>query len=236
MLAENPAKKFPDVAFILNVDDFAACPAGRCKAPVFSLFKRWDGVHDLDQDILVPFMMATMWQQLHSVPWADKVPKGFARYGWYHRGMNATCQRYKLQLLSTSEQGQGVLDVGFYKIEHPEFQHVATAEKVDFELWAKWSFLISTDGVTCSTIFGKLLWLNSVVLKYDSVHIEWFYRSLRAGVHYLRVNDASIVQTILDASDQQSDAALCKMVAKGQEFAFRWVQVPCRQSARVLST
>ena len=39
--------------------------------------------------------------------------------------------------------------------------------------------------MTCSNRLAKQLGVSSVVLKQRSPHIEWFYRSLVAGHHYV---------------------------------------------------
>jgi hypothetical protein len=42
--AINGAKslRFPDSAFIVNIDDFPVCTVGRCPLPVFTMYKKWD--------------------------------------------------------------------------------------------------------------------------------------------------------------------------------------------------
>jgi hypothetical protein len=42
--AVNGAKslRFPDSAFIVNIDDFPVCALGRCPLPVFTMYKKWD--------------------------------------------------------------------------------------------------------------------------------------------------------------------------------------------------
>lgn len=46
---------FPDTAFIVNIDDFPICKAGRCPLPVFTNYKKWRGGRNLEtNEVLFP--------------------------------------------------------------------------------------------------------------------------------------------------------------------------------------
>lgn len=46
---------FPDTAFIVNIDDFPICKAGRCPLPVFTNYKKWRGGKNLEtNEVLFP--------------------------------------------------------------------------------------------------------------------------------------------------------------------------------------
>jgi hypothetical protein len=57
---------------------------------------------------------------------------------------------------------------------------------------ARFKFVLSLDGNTCSNRFAKLLHLNSVVLKEDSEWMEYFYGLLHPGEHYLPIFNRSL--------------------------------------------
>jgi Glycosyl transferase family 90 len=50
---------------------------------------------------------------------------------------------------------------------------------------ARYRFLINTDGTVASWRLAKIMHCNSPILKQRSTSIEWYYRSLQPGVHYL---------------------------------------------------
>lgn len=50
---------FPDTAFIVNIDDFPVCRAGRCPLPVFTNYKKWRRGANLDtNEVLLPVSWA----------------------------------------------------------------------------------------------------------------------------------------------------------------------------------
>eukprot|EP00798_Chlamydomonas_sp_ICE-L_P023298 gene23298-30534_t len=62
---------------------------------------------------------------------------------------------------------------------------IPKAPSVSIPDHARFKYLLNLDGYTASYRLSKLLHVNSVVLKQDSFHGEYFYRSLKEGVHYL---------------------------------------------------
>ena len=103
---------------------------------------------------------------------------------------------------------------------NPLFSDIEEVPPVSLSDHTRWKFLINTDGVAASARLGKLLAMNSVMLDYESPFIEYYYRSLKPGVHFLSINENNVLKTIKDAS--KDDEALKKIVANAQEFALRW--------------
>lgn len=54
--AINGAKslRFPDSAFIVNIDDFPVCTEGLCPLPVFTMYKKWRGGNIETNEVLMP--------------------------------------------------------------------------------------------------------------------------------------------------------------------------------------
>jgi len=51
--------KFPDTAFIVNIDDFPICKEKRCPLPVFTNYKKWRGGKNLEtNEVLFPVSFA----------------------------------------------------------------------------------------------------------------------------------------------------------------------------------
>lgn len=82
------------------------------------------------------------------------------------------------------------------------------------------------DGQAASWRLAKLLAINSPIVKWSSHSIEYYYRSLKPGVHYLDVNESSIFRVLESHSGSGAagpkDSALQKMTRDAQQFAFRW--------------
>jgi hypothetical protein len=51
----------------------------------------------------------------------------------------------------------------------------------------RWKFLLNLDGFTAAYRLSKYMLSNSVVLKEESVKIEYYYRSLVPYKHYIPV-------------------------------------------------
>lgn len=50
------------------------------------------------------------------------------------------------------------------------------SDKVDMEDHARYKYLLNTDGTTASSRLGKLMLINSVLLKEETEGIEYYYR------------------------------------------------------------
>lgn len=72
-MADNPSLKFPDVAFLFNIDDEAKCLPGSCPAPMFSLMKKWNGTHGEQEEILMPVLYHPN-DGLVNYPWCGSRP------------------------------------------------------------------------------------------------------------------------------------------------------------------
>ena len=79
-------------------------------------------------------------------------------------------------------------------------------------------FILSIDGngATCSRVVIALL-SNSVLLKYDSDNIMYYFEGLQRWVHFVPVTDDSDVENIIDM--EASESALFKQIAaSGRRF------------------
>ncbi len=61
---------------------------------------------------------------------------------------------------------------------------------------ARWRYILSTDGHTASSRLGKILPFNSVVMKEKSPWIEYYYRSLENGKHYLEFEPTDLLSLL----------------------------------------
>ena len=87
---------------------------------------------------------------------------------------------------------------------------------------AKWKYLLNSDGQAASWRLAKLLATNSVVLKYESDEVEYYYRSLRPGRHYIPFKLASLLPLLREQLPKQ-DSKMEQVAAEAQKFAYRCV-------------
>lgn len=53
--------KFPDTAFIVNIDDFPICKENRCPLPVFTNYKKWRSGKNLEtNEVLFPVSFCSL--------------------------------------------------------------------------------------------------------------------------------------------------------------------------------
>ncbi|KAI8473689.1 MAG: glycosyl transferase family 90-domain-containing protein [Monoraphidium minutum] len=187
--AINGAKslRFPDSAFVVNIDDFPVCAAGRCPLPVFTMYKKWGRKRGNIEtnEVLMP-VFNHHYEDLYTFPWDRKRPKAFMRAS--QQGcMAPNSTRAVLAVLS--EDHPEDLDLGITRIDGAQKYHLkyrfSKAGFVTIEDHTKWKYLVSADGCVAQTRMAKVMLTNSVVLKEESDWIEYYYRSLVPWKHYV---------------------------------------------------
>ncbi|GAX81466.1 hypothetical protein CEUSTIGMA_g8895.t1 [Chlamydomonas eustigma] len=209
---------FEDTILLLNTWDEPKCAnMGACPAPVFSLIKQWnwDTESSPQNDVLIPFFNHQYGDTI-SYPTQHKVAKALMRAA-VQNGMRENCTRLWLLELAKTDLGQKHLDVGITNNLKKGFQ-VQLVPFVEMAEHAKWRYLISTDGFTASCRFGKLLQINSLVLKEESTWIEYYYRSVKPGVHFISFNKDNVLK-VLQELEHYDDAQVLKMTNSAQDFS-----------------
>jgi len=87
----------------------------------------------------------------------------------------------------------------------------------------KSKFLISVDGngATCSRVVIALK-SNSVLLKYRSVNLLYYFSGLNEYFHYIPVNDAIDIRQIVKA--ERRSPGLCKSISEhGSDFYLKYL-------------
>eukprot|EP00798_Chlamydomonas_sp_ICE-L_P028313 gene28313-31424_t len=146
----------------------------------------------------------------------------------------------RLYELSKSTHGKKALDVGIYQNRHWKVK-VKKVPPVPMEDHARWRFLLSTDGQAASWRLAKLLSINSVILKYRSNAIEYYYRSLKENVHYVSVDETDVLDVVkglgggTDSDTKTSnsaavDAKLQQIASTAQDFAYRYLSQQSRSA------
>eukprot|EP00798_Chlamydomonas_sp_ICE-L_P022312 gene22312-29385_t len=138
-------------------------------------------------------------------PWELKnTDKAFMREV-IHSSMSPNCARLKLIKLGRMPEGKLSLDVGIYSNLN---RAVRGVPPVPIHEYPRWRFLLSTDAQAASWHLAKLLAINSVVLKYRSNAIEYYYRSLKESL--------------------KENLVLQEIAANGQKFAYKYLSQKSR--------
>ncbi|KAG2436679.1 hypothetical protein HXX76_006207 [Chlamydomonas incerta] len=213
---------------------------GPCPAPVLSSIKEWGKYKD--EDVLVPITVGMhRWRPLAYFPWRAKADVAAWRGREYCHtrptGYSGdTCSRTYLAGLSAfSEEWSRLVDVGFvdnYTARGADGEAVTIPARgfVPTQELARFRYVLALDGITASSRLARLLSLNSVVVKQTSPWIEWYYRSLVAGTHYVafwnhhRTDLLNTLRYIRHKSRYLMDVSV-----HGQAFAYRYLTPAARR-------
>ena len=127
-------------------------------------------------------------------PWEQKEEKAFWRgmtSGGYYPEL-AWDLMPRARVVMFSQEQPALLDAAFtlaYDLEDKVKEHIEFYGL--FQPWhypvdfVKYKYLVSVDGNAVASNFWWQLLSNCMVLKSDSEKVEWFYKGLESGVHYL---------------------------------------------------
>ncbi len=134
--------------------------------------------------------------------------------------------RTHLSLLSEYHPDQ--VDAGFTsfpgvepKVRHQMHQHIKPLNWITHKDHLLYKYLVIPDGNTCTyPRYYLALYSNSVAFKQQSDQIQWFYKPLQAGVHFIEVaNDFSDLPEIVSWA-KNNDSSLKKIAKRGH----RWIR------------
>ncbi|KAL4422563.1 hypothetical protein ABPG75_008760 [Micractinium tetrahymenae] len=197
------------VPFIWNVFDHPLCQPGTtmCPAPLLSIIK-----NPAMSDVLVPPFGRK------GIPWCSVHPLGGTEF---KPGSN--CSRESLSILSGEHPG--LLNVS---INRPYGQAPGKEGPAATHLeHARYKYLLQLDGITASRRFATLLSMNSLVLKQESQHLEWYYHALQPCVHYLPIWQSSeedvlgLLRTL--RGNPANDLIAQRIAANANAFAATWL-------------
>ncbi|KAG2497138.1 hypothetical protein HYH03_004729 [Edaphochlamys debaryana] len=107
-------------------------------------------------------------------------------------------------------------------------------ERTAMSRHAKYKYLLHLEGIAYSSRLSQLMLTNSLVLFQRQPFLEWFYRSLRPGVHYVPFWNATIfanngslldVYDIIDdlrRRDEKDPRDLQRMITAANNFAMKF--------------
>lgn len=229
------AGPLPDAIILINLNDLGFCPPGQCGVPVLSLIKRWhrEEVGQRDEDILFPHFHYSS-DEVFMFPWEYKATNAFFRGGTY---CGSWVHQSRVVLTQQTQAGISGLDVALtdyggspgrkrLKEQLGQVPHVPIKEH------PRNKYLLSLDGCTASFRLAMLLSMNSIVIKEQSLWIEFYYRALQPGVHLAEFRNQegnmSDLTTQLDKL-RGNDSAAQQISRRGTEFAYSYL----RRSARL---
>ncbi|GLC46551.1 hypothetical protein PLESTM_001888200 [Pleodorina starrii] len=158
----------PDSVFLVSMPDIAVCPQrGKgCKVPVFSMCKRWVAGANAsdDYDVLLPHF-GHMYDHLVFYPWDKKTDKALMRASIQSRMPQNSTRQWLAELQERGgKEAADLLDAGITNNRGKGFK-IKLAAPLPIPDHARWRYLFATDGVTASCRLGKLLGMDSVVVK-----------------------------------------------------------------------
>jgi len=211
--------QFPDCVFIMSTWDEPRCPLqypALCTAPIMSIIKQWDPSRksSIYTDILVPFFNH-FYEDVVDFPWELKKNQALMR-GAMQNGMSPNNVRLWLVRQSEKPPWPQLLDAGITN-NLKRGLDITTVPQVSMPDHARWRFLISTDGFTASARLGKVLGINSVVVKEETRWIEHYYRALVPDTHYVGFTRSNALQVLQDLHKKPDDK-LQAIAQAGQQF------------------
>lgn len=198
----------PSCQFLLSIADKVELPHAR--VPVFSFSKDLSRPQQRGLVLLPDGMNLSRWSSIRKTidyandayPWTSKKDIIF----W--RGSNTNPSRVTLCDLSTQLP---YLDPKITAGRNSAYEIPET--QISFK------YLISMDGVTST--WPGLLWKldsNSLVIKQESPHIQWYYQALKPYVHYVPVNhDLSNLKSVYHYV-KTHDAEMEKIALTAHDF------------------
>jgi hypothetical protein len=170
---------------------------------------------------------AHMKVQALNFPWKGKIRKLVWRGGLTGQLLNLKSARGRLGAFALKHRDHPLLDIGIHNIP-PRHYKRGTNQTVPRDLksrilmkppmppsnFSSYLAVLDTDGNSWSSRFGRLLCLNSVVVKVEPRYVDYFYRGLRPWVHYVpvRYDLSDLLQRVEWVLDPAHDDAVLEVV------------------------
>lgn len=242
--------ELPNVMFYVNVNDNVhrwCSPVNNCSAPLFSYIKHWgEKEEDRDTDILVPQMLYKA-PPFFVYPWELKKDVAFFRGTGYCVAHKFTgCSRTYLAHLTYWHGANHTVDAGLtsgwgarqpaeLKGDPLVSQHgvMQPIPSIPIREHAKYRYLMQLDGITASFRLAQLMHCNSIIMKQKSNFIEYFYRSIKEGVHYVSFweahsEDVFDVVAKLRSLSKSSPKDIQDMITASMNFAYKYTSEVAR--------
>lgn len=185
----------PEVDFIVTMHDFLEGAAG----PIFTFAKKCSSVGILFPD---PEALSGNRKEMEEIargkkrfPWSKKMAKGFWRGATTGRGFSSATflELLRAKVVDASLKHPEAVDAKFTQLEQcqdPESvravfpNYFAKRVQIDKHLAYKYQLLL--DGNSCAYVRAYWqLFSECPIFKHDSSHIQWYYRGLKPGIHYI---------------------------------------------------
>jgi len=182
--------KLPNMEFVFNVGDWPIEKNLDNPLPVFSwcgsgktadiIFPTWDQTKNTRLALArVTTDITYVQQHTGAKKWKDKIPKAL------FRGRDSNEGRLKLAEWNKTEP---LLDAGITSYNFRTINETKWGPKADFVPLSKmgdWKYNLLIDGTVAAYRAPYLFQHETVVLKQASEYYEWWYKSMKPGVHYV---------------------------------------------------
>ena len=168
---------------------------------------------------LIEFVQSKNWTQIFSkqdsdYPWDSKIPQAV----W--RGSNNGHWRSIMLNITKALNGSLVNQTLFnVRKARPKTKHA-----IPFRDFQKYAAIIDIDGNSWSERFGKLLCMNSVVLKVHPEFVDYFYPTLQPWQHYIPVSTLEqLWNTTLWVLDPANKLLVRRIVSEAQDWCHHFM-------------
>ncbi|GIM13269.1 hypothetical protein Vretimale_16410 [Volvox reticuliferus] len=232
----------PDTVFLISMRDHPYCHirGHECKVPTFAIIKRWNFTRNTSDylDVLLP-QYTHVYDQLVFYPWEKKHDKALMRASLRSRMTLNSTRQWLAELPWRHTEAAALLDTGLTKNEQKKTCKMQIVDSVSIPEHARWKYLFATDGITASSRLGKLLGINSVVVKEDSLWIEYYYRSLVPNTHYVPFNKDNVLEVLHKLRNNPDHCR--RIAANAQRFSYTFLSqtsknLYVRQAVRIYNS
>lgn len=203
--------------FIVDLSDFAMIRKEKLlenkPVPVFTFAK--DALKPIEKDlILIPD-----WMNLRTIvkikteikeatlkhPWDSKQSKAF----W--RGGPNDETGFRKKIVAFSKLHPEIVDASFSYLKKNDF--ITPADQLKFK------YLLMIDGARGA--WERFVWqlqANSLVMKHNSTHIQWYYKGVQPYIHYIPIQDEQDLTQKIAWAETHPDEVL-KIITNANNFA-----------------
>ena len=229
---------FPDVDFLATLEDCYDYPDAleRTRCPIFTMCKTEGNQKAVLWPELRGFDTKRQYIRLArnaegSYPWSQKKEIAFWRggsTGYWHEGWDWDFTP-RAQIVLYSQRNPELVDAKFPSLSwvhqhtQAEFKNQDMGGYLAPKYQQKYKYLLAVDGNTFPSSLVWQLSINSAVIKNRSPYLEWYYRGIQDGVHYISYDtDCHDLKDVIEYLRANDDHAK-QMAQAGMEFANKYL-------------
>jgi len=225
------------VPFLLNYEDYRRCSHRNWhwgglehSLPIFSLCGAVERAY-CDHQFPLPTYFTVEWAKNSSTDWDTLFQRNDATYTWRNK-INKAVWRGS----PTGLGGKNRARNRFVRVANNFYNHTVDAQfttqhtAMPFFDFQNYKAVLDIDGVSWSGRWGRILCLNSVVIKIQPKYIDYFAHTLIPGVHYLSVfeNLTNLEQVVHYALAEENEKHIRDIISNARNWCriqMLWSQI-----------